>query len=147
MDKDDTHLEYYYKKYMNDLTQWLPEGMVDVDLALLHRLGLLKYHSNDQTRFSLTRYFQVVESEEKITLLNDQFIIWIVPERMDNTPTTYTLIALNTPEGPQLEMAFSTWGIYNSSRLVLRVLEKFLYEIQETEDLLSALKKGSPHAT
>jgi hypothetical protein len=147
MDKDVTQFESYFKKYMNDITEWLPEGVVEVDLALLHRLGLLKYHSNDQARFSLTRYFQVVESAEKITLLNDQFVIWIVPEKIANTPTTYTLIALNRPEGPQLELAFSTWGIYNSSRLVLRVLEKFLYEIQETEELLSALKKDSPHTT
>lgn len=141
------HLESYFKKYTKDINQWLPEGIIEVDLALLHKLGLLKYHSNDQGRFSLTRYFQVVESAEKITLLNDQFIIWIVPEKVDNTPMTYTLIALNLPEGPQLEMAFSTWGIYNSSRLVLRILEKYLYEIQETEDLLKALKKGTPHST
>lgn len=147
MDKDSTNLEHYYKKYMNDITQWLPEGIVEVDLALLHRLGLLKYHSNDQTRFSLTRYFQVIETTEKITLINDHFVIWIVPEKVNETPTTYTLIAINYPEGPHLEMAFSTWGIYNSSRLVLRVLEKFLYEIQETEELLSVLKKDSPHAT
>ena len=137
-----TNLDEFYNKFMQDILYWLPEGVIEVDLALLHRLGLLKYHSSHQEKFNLTRYFHVVESPDKITLMNDLFVIWIVPEKIDNVPTTYTLIALNHPEGPQLETAFSTWGIYNSSRLVLRILEKLLYEIQETEELLSALKKG-----
>lgn len=147
MDRDPAYLEPYFEKYINDLTGWLHDGVIEVDLALLHRLGLLKYHTVDHGRFSLTRYFQVLESSGKITLLNDQFVIWIVPENIDGVPSTFTLIALNHPEEPpRLEMAFSTTGIYNSSRLVLGVLEKFLYEIQETEDLLSALKKGSAQA-
>lgn len=141
MDSDPEYLDAFYKKYMGDLTHWLPEGVIEVDLALLHRLGLLKYHPEDKMNFSLTRYFNVMESAEKITLTNDQFVIWISPEKIEDVPVTYTLIALNLPEGPQLEMAFTTWGIYNSSRLVLRILEKFLHEIQETEDTLSSLKK------
>ena len=55
-----------------------------------------------------------------------------------------TLIALNHEEQPQLEIAFSTSGVYNSSRLVLRVLEKYLQEIQETEDTLKSLKNTTP---
>jgi hypothetical protein len=145
MNKNPLYLEDFYKKYMKEMSQWLPEGIIDVDLALLHRLGLLNHSSSDKLQFSLTRYFHVLESPDKITLLNDEFVIWIVPEKVNNVPTTFTLIALNRPEGPQLETAFSTWGIYNSSRLVLRILEKFLYEIQETEDLLNSLKKKTPH--
>ncbi|MBA3236920.1 MAG: hypothetical protein H0T62_01040 [Parachlamydiaceae bacterium] len=141
MNNDPIYFDTFYKRYMGDLSHWLPEGVIEVDLALLHRLGLLKYHPEDKMHFSLTRYFNVMESPEKITLLNDQFVIWISPEKIENVPITYTLIALNLPEGPRLEMAFATWGIYNSSRLVLRILEKFLYEIQETEDLLSTLEK------
>lgn len=144
MNNNPVYLDDFYKKYMSDLPHWLPDGIVEVDLALLHRLGLLKYHSVEKERFSLTRYFHVMESSEKITLLNEQFLIWIVPEQIDDVPATYTLICLNQASGPQLEIAFCTWGIYNSSRLVLRVLEKFLYEIQETEDLLISLKKEAP---
>lgn len=145
MEQNPLHLEDFYKKYTNDLPSWLPEGVIDVDLALLHRLGILNHHTETKDHFSLTRYFQVSESLEKITLINEQFVIWIVPEKIDDIPTTYTLVCLNRPKGPQLELAFCTWGIYNSSRLVLRVLEKFLYEIQETEDLLTSLKNGARH--
>jgi hypothetical protein len=144
MNKNPLYLEDFYKKYMKEIKVWLPDGVIDVDLALLQRLGLLNQHHHEKLNFSLTRYFHVLESPDKITLINDEFVIWIVPEKVDNVPTTFTLIALNHPEGPQLETAFSTWGIYNSSRLVLRILEKFLFEIQETEDLLASLKKAPP---
>lgn len=143
MDQNITNLDKYYNKFIKDLAHCLPDGIIEVNIILLHRLGLLNYHNPHNCKFSLTRYFHVIESSEKITLLNEQFVIWIVPEKIDNVPITYTLIALNHPEGPHLETAFCTWGIYNSSRLVLRVLEKILYEIQETEDLLATFDNGS----
>jgi len=138
-------LDELYKKFISNINDWLPEGITDVNLELLHKFGLLHYHTVDKDYRPLTRYFQVKETPEKITLINEQFVIWIVPEKVNETPITYTFIALNhsDPAKIQLEIAFSTWGIYNSSRLVLRVLEKFLYEIQETENLLNSLKKDS----
>ena len=130
------NIEEYYKKYSSDIKAWLPEGVVEVDLSLLQSLDLLKYHSSEKKNFSLTRYFHLLEAPEKITLINEQFVVWIIPENVCNNSMTFVLIALNQPDYPHLETAFSTSGIYNSSRLVLRVLEKFLYEIQETEDAL-----------
>ncbi len=133
-------LEACYKRYMQDIGKWLPDGIMDVNLELLHRLDLLHYHSRDNLDSALTRYFHVVESDEKLTLANDDFVVWIVPEKIENTSLTYTLIALNKNDELQLEMAFSTTGIYNNSHLVLRLLERFLLEIQSTEELLAKLK-------
>lgn len=141
MDNNFEVIEEYYKKISGDLNSWLPEGIIEVDLTLLQSLGLLKYHSLDKKDFSLTRYFHLLETTDKITLINEQFIVWIVPEKIDNRSMTYTLIALNHSGTPHLETAFSTAGIYNSSRLVLRILEKFLYEIQDTEDALKFINK------
>jgi len=51
--------------------------------------------------------------------------------------STYALIALNHGETePQLEAAFIASGVYNSSALVSKVLEKFLLDIQENERTL-----------
>src|ERR1700722_165044 len=136
MDNNFEVIEEYFKKISSDLNSWLPEGIIEVYLSLLQSLGLLKYHSLDKKDFSLTRYFHLLETTDKITLINEQFIVWIVPEKIDNRSMTYTLIALNHSGIPHLETGFSTSGIYNSSRLVLRILEKFLYEIQDTEDAL-----------
>lgn len=138
---DINQLDELYKKYIKDLNAWLPEGLVEVDLKLMQEMDLLDYHRKEKKDQSLTRYFHVVESAEKITLVNDHFVIWIVPDKINDTPVTYTLIALNSPDSARLEMAFASRGVYNTSHLVLRVLEKFLQEIQDTEDLLFKLKK------
>jgi len=132
-------LDSSYEQFIRKLPELLPDGILEVDLKLLQKLGLLHEEMQTDHSPSLTRFFHVVESKEKITLFNDQFAIWIVPEKVHNEPQTLVLIALDANK-PQLEMAFSMSGIYNTSRLVLRVLEKFLEEIQETEELLSKLR-------
>lgn len=136
-------LEACYKRYMKNISKWLPDGIIDVDLELLHKLDLLHYHSKDPGNSALTRYFHVVESDEKLTLANEEFVVWIVPDKVDNIPLTYTLIALNKNDDLQLELAFSTKGIYNNSHLVLRLLERYLLEIQNTEDLLAKLGRSA----
>ena len=132
-------IEECFKKFSKDLSLWLPDGLIQVDIKLLQELGLLDFRDT-LAETSFTRYFQVVESSEKITLVNEQFVIWIVPEKRENEPFTYVLIAINTPKEPHLELAFSVSGAYNTSRLVLRILEKYLLEIQENEDSLRSFK-------
>ncbi|MFQ5729848.1 MAG: hypothetical protein ACE5GN_05770 [Waddliaceae bacterium] len=136
-----SQLEVCYKKFIEDISNWLPEDIITVDLNLLHQFNLLHYHDPNFNDPSLTRYFHVIESNEKITLYNEEFVVWIVPEKVGDIAVTYTLIALNRPEEPKLEMCFVASGIYNTSRLVLRVLEKFLFEIQENEELIKRLEK------
>lgn len=133
-------LEKYFNKYIENLNENLPEGTINVDIELLKKFDLLNYHDSEKNDQGLTRYFHVIESNEKITLINDEFIIWIVPEKLHDLPFTYTLIALNHSDHPQLEMCFITTGVYNTSRLVLRVLEKFLFEIQENEEFMRHIK-------
>ncbi len=136
-------LEESYKKFMNEIANWAPESIIHVDLQLLHQFNLLNYHQNPNPDPSFTRYFQVIESQEKITLVNDDFVVWIVPEKADAMAYTYTLIAINHNDHPHLELVFVTSGVYNTSRLVLRVLEKFLFEIQDNEDTLKEIQKAS----
>ena len=132
-----TVLEACYKRYMNNISKWLPDGVIDVNIEVLHELNVLNFHGKGAAESALTRYFHVVESEEKLTLVNDEFIVWIVPEKLKTVPVTYTLIALNKEKEVRLEMAFTTSGIYNNSHLVLRLLEKYLLEIQNTEEQLA----------
>ncbi len=135
------NLDDIFNQYMQNLSHSIPDGVVNVDLALLQKFGLLNYQELGESPPSLTRYFHVIESKDKITLYNEQFVIWIVPHSVDNEPTTYTLIALRNEKTIQLEMAFATSGVYNTSKLVLRILEKFLQEIQENEELITRLDK------
>lgn len=137
---DLSQIDLIYKKYSSDLNAYLPDGLIQVDLELLQELNLLSFHK-DKNEPGFTRYFQVVESEDRITLMNEQFVVWIVPEKVDNQSLTYVLIATNHhEEEPHLEIAFSVAGAYNTSRLVLHLLEKYLIEIQDTEDSLASLR-------
>lgn len=126
---------------MRHLLEFLPDGVVSVDLKLLQRLDLLQAECQDAPASSLTRFFHVVESKEKITLFNDEFVVWIVPDKTVEDSQTLVLIAIGGQIRPRLEMGFIISGIYNTSRLVLRVLEKFLAEIQENEDFISHLEE------
>jgi len=136
-------IEDCYKHYIKNIHSLVPEGITDINLNFLQRYNLLSYHRKNKQDSSLTRYFHVIETLEKITLVNDQFIVWIVPEKINHVPITYTLIALNNEKSPQLEVVFIASGCYNSSRLILRVLEAFLHEIQETEEMLTKLTKSA----
>ncbi len=137
-------LEAVYKKYIQNLSDWLPEGIMRVDLALLQEMNLLDFDKEIQKPDdSLTRYFQVIEQEDKITLVNEEYVIWIVPSSNEEIAATYTLVALNrVGREPELELAFSVSGVYNTSKMVLRLLEKFLADIQENEEALKRLNKG-----
>ena len=127
-------LEVKYQEYMQDLPRFAPDGVIDVDLSLLHEFKLLDCDEVEDPDSPLTHSFYVIESSEKLTLFNQKFVIWIVPQLIEQTPTTYTLIALNSDEKTHLEMIFATTGVYNHSSLVLRILEKFLEQIEENEE-------------
>jgi hypothetical protein len=133
-------LDSCFEGFISNLPCLIPDGILDVDIHLLQKLGLLTEEELAGAAPNLTRYFHVVESKEKITLYNDQFVIWVVPEKVQDEPTTIVLIAMNQDAKLRLELAFSTSGVYNTSRLVLRVLEKLLHEIQETEEFISHLQ-------
>lgn len=136
-------LEYDYQKYIGDLKQFVPDGVVDIDLSLLHELGLIsceETHEEEET--SLTHNFYVVESSDKLTLFNQKYVVWIVPKLVEQTPTTYTLIALNDKKQTHLEMVFATSGVYNHSSLVLKILEKFLEQIEENEEEICRYNKS-----
>jgi hypothetical protein len=127
-------LEADYKKYTSDLKRFAPDGVVEIDLSFLHELGLLSYEeSTTLEQSTLTHNFYVVESPDKLTLFNHKFVVWIVPQLIEQIPTTYTFIASNNKCQTHLEMVFSTCGVYNHSSLVLRILEKFLEQIEENE--------------
>jgi len=143
--KDLPLIEDFFNKCIKDLNQWVHDGVIEVDLELLHKMDLLEFHPGKSKKEddSLTRYFHVIESIEKITLINDDFVIWIVPESGSGVSVTYTLVALNQPEGLRLELVFATSGVYNNSWLVLRILEKFLIEIQENEAIIASYNKSA----
>lgn len=129
-------LDECYQRYASNLSKSVPEGIINVDMNLLKQLNLADTCYLQMPAYELNYSFQFLETEEKITLWNDNFIVWIVPEKQDGQLSTYVLVALNKTPKPHLELVFVASGVYNSSQLILRILEKYLAEIEENESLL-----------
>ena len=136
-------IEETYKEFIGNLPNWAHDGVTSIDLKFLHEQGLLPSVIQDQgDSDDLTQYFHVIESVEKVTLFNEQFIVWIIPKMEEEQPLTYVLIALNHPEKAHLEIVFATYGVYNTPRYVLRVLQHYLIDMLETEETLTSFEKN-----
>ena len=141
---DPVKIEASYKEFMTNLSEWAHDGILKIDLHVLHDLNLLDSMKEDHDDTDdLTQYFHVVESAEKVTLYNDQFLVWIVPKMDEQQPMTYVLIALcQQDHAPHLEIVFETSGIYNTPRYVLKILQHFLADVLETEQTLTSIAKN-----
>lgn len=136
-------IEEAYKEFITNLPNWAHDGVTSIDLKFLHDQGLLASLAEDQgDSDDLTQYFHVIESVEKVTLFNEQFIVWIIPKMEGEQPLTYVLIALNHPEKAHLEIVFATHGVYNTPRYVLKVLQHYLIDMLETEETLTSFEKN-----
>lgn len=136
-------IEELYKEFSANLANQAHDGVTPIDLQFLHDQGLLEALQQDRSDpDDLTQYFHVIESIEKVTLFNEQFIVWIIPKMEGEQPLTYVLIALNHPKQAHLEVVFSTRGVYNTPRYVLRVLQHFLVDMLETEETLTSFEKN-----
>ncbi len=137
---DPAKLEDTYVDFIKNIKKWTPEGILNIDLFLLDDLGLLNSQElNEGTPEDVTEQFHVIETDEKITLYNEQFVVWIVPKIMSGVATTYTYIALTSGPAPQLELVYSATGVYNTPRYILKVLQHFLVEMIDTEAVISSM--------
>jgi hypothetical protein len=90
-------------------------------------------------------YFHVIETPEKVTLFNEQFVVWIMPKVVQNAPITLTFIGRVTPLKAKLELVFSTTGFYNTPKFILKILEHFLTEVIDTEAIISSIFPPKKH--
>lgn len=139
-----TQIEQAYKEFIGNLPSCAHDGILSINLNFLYDQGLLdNLATNEDDSEDLTQFFHVIESVEKVTLFNEQFVVWIVPKMEGDQPMTYVLIALNHENKPRLEIVFTTHGVYNSPRYVLKVLQHFLSDMLETEATLTSFEKNA----
>ena len=137
-------LEESFKEFSKDLSKWLHDGIIQVDMKLLNDLGLLSSAELAHTisDADLNHYFHIVETPDKVTLFNEQFAIWIVPELIEDAPTTTTFIALlQAHNKPHLEIAYTTSGVYNTPKYILKILQHYLAEVLDTEAVILSIGK------
>lgn len=133
-------LEQIYQKFTENMTAWAPDECFQVNLQLLQNLGLLD-NWDTSTSESLQQQFHVLETTEKVTLFNSQFLVWIIPQTNTELPSTLVMMAFIQKEIPHLELAYTTSGVYNTPKYILRVLQHFMTELLDTEATLSILNK------
>ena len=137
-------LDEYYEKFLDDPSYWVQDGIVDINLEILREWGLLNQSEEEekllQEQFPF--YFHVLENNSKVTLFNNQFIVWIVPEVVKDVPCTTVLIALIKENDLKLEIVYNTSGVYNTPKYVLKTLRHFLTEVIDTEEEISSFLKG-----
>jgi len=137
-----TQLEEAYKNFTDNFNKLVPDGVIPVNLPLLSEIGLLNHTEIDNNSGdTLTQSFNVIEANDKVTLYNHQFAIWIVPQMVEHHPLTLTFISLLIQDKPHLEIVFSTSGVYNTPKYILKVLQHFLKEVIDTEAIISAIGK------
>lgn len=136
-------IEEAYKGFMGDLPKNAHDGIIFINLQFLYDSGLLNWiHEDQDNQDNLTQYFHVIENAEKVTLFNEQFVVWIIPRIEKEIPMTYILIALNHQDQLSLEIVFTTTGVYNTPRYVLKILQHFLMDVLETEAALLSMEKS-----
>lgn len=139
-----TQIEQSYQDFVSNLPEFAHDGILSVSLGFLHEQGILDTLGTDEDDSEdLTQFFHVIESPEKVTLFNEHFVVWIVPKMQQEQPVTFVLIATAATDKAQLEIVFTTDGVYNSPRYVLRVLQHFLSDMLETEATLTAFEKNA----
>ena len=136
-------LEEAYREFSKNLIKWVHDEIIHVDMKLLSDLGLLNNKELEESVSDahLNHYFHIIETPDKVTLFNEQFAIWIVPQIVEEIPTTTTLIALLPSSKPHLEIAYTTSGVYNTPKYILKILQHFITEVQDTEAIISSIGK------
>lgn len=135
-------LEKAFAEFNANFKKWAPDGIIDIDLEALCEMGLLnKGDFDEEEPDEVTQYFHVTENEDKITLHNEKFAIWIVPKLVDDIPTTHTYISQINKSVPQLELVYANGGVYNTPKFILKVLQHFLIEVIDTDAVISSIGK------
>ncbi len=133
-------LERAFDEFFSDLSYFNHDGIIDVDLPFLRDNSLLNCTDQDQDQLQQHPfYFHVIEEDEKVTLFNHQFAVWIVPQHGESEKETLILLSSIEDTTPLLELVYCTKGIYNSPKYILRVLRHFLKEVLENEEIIQRL--------
>ncbi len=138
-----SELDQAFLEFSQNLPKHAPDGVIDVNLKMLQELGLLNHAEMDTPSFheELMQYFHVLETPDKVTLFNEKFAIWILPKAIKETTLTLTFIALLNNDKLHLELVYSTAGVYNTPKFILKVLQHFLKEVTDTEALISSINR------
>lgn len=133
-------LNTYYDYLTHNTSELLPDGVIDVDLKLLQSLNVLSPLSTPQAS-TTKELLQTIETGGKVTLFNEHFVLWIVPQCEVSPPSTTVIVARCLNNSIKPEVAFKTTGIHNQSKTILQLIDRYLVDIQETENVVEQFEE------
>lgn len=136
-------LDAFFDHLLSHTCDLLPDGILDINVKTLHSLHLLSDALPVSGGVPASTLLQAIESGGKITLYNEKFALWIVPKKNADNASTTVFIARRTDDDIKPEIAFRTIGIHNRSRTILKLIDRFLADIQETETVISKFEQTS----
>jgi hypothetical protein len=122
-------LEEHFQNFIKNLPAFLPDGVAVVNIKLIEELGLLKIEDLEK------------ETPDKITLYNDTFGIWIMPQNQETSSKTFIFIGVIQNKQPHLEMAFCTEGVFNTPKYIMKILQHYLNEVQDVQAVIASMDK------
>jgi hypothetical protein len=137
-------LDAFFEYLLSHTSELLPDGILEINLKTLHSLHLLSDENGVPGGAPPSTLLQAIESGGKITLYNERFALWIVPQKNADPSSTVVFIARRTDDGLRPEAGFRTTGIHNRSKTILRLIDRFLADIQETETVISKFEHPQP---
>jgi hypothetical protein len=137
-------LDTFFDFLSSHISVLLPDGILDINVKTLHSLHLLSDEIPSPGGAPASTLLQAIESGSKITLYNEKFALWIVPQKNSDPASTIVFIARRTDDEIKPEIAFRTAGIHNRSKTILKLIDRFLADIQETETVISKFERPPP---
>ena len=138
-------LEKYFHQFTDDLSKWIQDGIQEIDENFVQRAGINIDGQESNSLEDLPFYFHVIETDEKVTLFNNQFIVWIIPKIVNDESLTYTLICYLNENEPKLEVVFTTKQKFNSPKILIKTLRYFLTEMIDTESEIASIGKSKDY--
>ncbi len=132
----------YYDFLTQHTSDLIPDGIIEVDVMLLQSLNILNTSQPPGTP-PAKELLQAIDSGGRITLFNNRFVLWIVPQNEISPPSTTVILARCDTNTIKPEIAFKTAGIHNQSKTILQLIDRYLIDIQETEEVLEKFEKSA----
>ena len=134
-------LDAFFEHLVSHTSDLLPDGIMNINVKTLHALHLLSDDTPLPGSAPASTLLQAIESGGRITLYNEKFALWVVPQKNADPASTIVFIASRTDEEIKPEIAFRTTGIHNRSKTILKLIDRFLADIQETETVISKFEQ------
>lgn len=156
--KNPEKIEAKYYDILENLSGCLPDGIIDIDLKFLEEANLISNkeeveanYANNAPKESPSMQFHIMESEDKVTLFNNEFTVWILPANSEKNIQSKTLVVIgqyydkeNSEEVPTISLGFSTTGMYNTSKIILKIAEHFIKKITSADKSLQEISSSTP---